>query len=224
MAGAFIIGAGPGIGRAVALRFARAGLPVGVIARSQATVDATRAALAGTGARAHALTADATDEAGLRTALDGLTDRLGIPDVLVYNAALIRYDGDEMGELSAADHLESYAVNVVGAITAAAHVLPRMAERGHGTYVITGGLPQPAPDSFSLSLGKAAVRALTDLLRTQFGPLGVHVATVTVAGAVAPGTAFDPDDIAEHYWRLHTEQPGRWRREVLHDGTSRRAG
>jgi hypothetical protein len=33
---------------------------------------------------------------------------------------------------------------------------------------------------------------------------------------VEPGTAYDPDDIAEHYWRLHTQPRGQWEREVLH--------
>lgn len=43
------------------------------------------------------------------------------------------------------------------------------------------------------------------------GPAGVHVGTVTVHGPIAPGSAFDPDDIAEHYWRLHSEELGSWR-------------
>ncbi len=109
-------------------------------------------------------------------------------------------------------------MNVVGAITAAAHLLPRMVEAGKGTYVITGGMPTPVPEVASLSLGKAGVRALTELLDKQFGSSGVHVATVTVGGTVAPGTAFDPDDIAEHYWRLDQQPPGSWEREVVYDG------
>jgi len=79
-------------------------------------------------------------------------------------------------------------------------------------------MPTPVPDVTSLSLGKAGVRALTELLATRFGPSGVHVATVTVAGAVAPGTAFDPDDIAELYWRLHAQPADAWEREVLYTG------
>jgi NAD(P)-dependent dehydrogenase (short-subunit alcohol dehydrogenase family) len=216
MPGAFIIGAGPGIGRSVALRFAREGLPIGVLARSSATVEGAVAALAGAGVPTHGVTADAADERGLRAALDELVDRFGVPDALVYNAALIQ--GDSVGDLTAAQHREAWAVNVVGAITAAAHLLPRMAATGGGTYLITGGMPTPLPEVTSLSLGKAGVRALTELLDTQFGPSGVHVATITVCGTVAPGTAFDPDDIAEHYWRLHTQAPGDWEREATYGG------
>lgn len=216
MPGVIIIGAGLGIGLSIAQRFAREGLPVGMIARSRTTADAALSALAVADVETHGATADAADESALRAALDELVDHLGVPDVLVYNAAVIQ--GDSIGELSAARHLDAWAVNVVGAITAAAHVLPWMAEAGKGTYVITGGMPIPVPQVTSLSLGKAGVRALTELLDAQFGPSGVHVATVTVGGAVAPGTAFDPDDIADHYWRLHIQPEDEWEREVVHYG------
>jgi len=143
-------------------------------------------------------------------------ERLGLPDVLVYNAAVIQWDA--VGELTVAQHLQAWAVNVVGAITAATHLLPRMAEVGRGTFIITGGMPTPVPQVTSLSLGKAGVRALAELLAAQFGPVGVHVATVTVAGAVAPDSAFDPDDIAEEYWRLHAQPREEWEREVVYTG------
>jgi len=151
-----------------------------------------------------------------------MTDRLGEPDVLVYNAAMIQWD--EFGELTAQQHLDAWATNVGGAITAVGYVGPRMAARGSGTIIITGGMPTPIPQVTSLSLGKAGIRALTELLETRFGPSGVHVATVTVAGAVAPGTAFDPDEIAEQYWALHSQPPEEWQREVLYTGTEETPG
>jgi NAD(P)-dependent dehydrogenase (short-subunit alcohol dehydrogenase family) len=209
---AIVIGAGPGIGLSVARRVAREGLPVGVIARAEPTVASATAALSGH--EVHGAVADATDEAALRGALDEIAGRLGPPELLVYNAALIR--ADAIGELSAAQHLTAWAANVVGAITAAAHVAPGMAERGRGTIVITGGMPEPVPAYTSLSLGKAGVRTLVALLDEAYGAAGVHVASVTVMGEVAPGTAFDPDEIAEQYWRLHAQPRGAWEHEVLH--------
>jgi hypothetical protein len=77
-------------------------------------------------------------------------------------------------------------------------------------------LPGRARQAFtSLSLGKAGVRALVTLLAGEYGPGGVHVATVTVGGAVAPGGPFDPDRIAAEYWRLHNQRPELWEHEVL---------
>lgn len=208
---AVVIGAGPGIGRAVAARFAKEGLPVAVIARSAATVEAVAASLPG---RALALTADVADEAGLRSALDVAAAELGPPTVVVHNAAIIR--ADTIGELSAAALLDTLAVNVASVLTAAAHTLPGMAERGRGTFVVTGGMPEPVRGYVSLSIGKAAVRTAVELLDATYGPAGVHAATVTVGGPVAPGTAYDPDDIAEHYWALHGQPRAEWVREVRH--------
>ena len=212
MPGAVVIGAGPGIGRSVAVRFAEEGLPLAVLARKAATVDALAAEIPG----ALPLTADVADETALRSALEAAVAHLGTPDAVVYNAAVIRSDAP--GELSTRDHLATYAVNVLGALTAAAYVLPAMARRGSGTFLVTGGMPAPVPAYTSLSLGKAGVRSLVALLDTEYGPSGVHVATVTVAGAVAAGTAFDPDDIAGHYWRLHAQPRPGWEREYVYGG------
>ncbi|GAB2953093.1 hypothetical protein ACFMQL_37635 [Nonomuraea fastidiosa] len=96
-----------------------------------------------------------------------------------------------------------------------------MAARGHGTIIITGGMPEPKPQYVSLSLGKAGVRTLVTLIDQAYGASGVHPASVTVDGPVAPGTAFDPDDIAEHYWTLHAQPRDRWTHEILHSGAPR---
>ena len=93
-----------------------------------------------------------------------------------------------------------------------------MAARGHGTLLITGGMPVPVPAYLSLSLGKAGVRALTAMLAEHYAPRGVHVGTVTVGGEFAVGTPFDPDLIAEQYHRLHHEPVGAWTTELLIDG------
>ncbi|SDS98254.1 SDR family NAD(P)-dependent oxidoreductase [Actinoplanes derwentensis] len=194
MAGLVVIGAGPGIGRSVAARFAREGLPVTLIARTP-----------GPGV----VSADCTDESALRAALDTAATRFGPPEVVVYNAALIQ--ADTLGELPLKDLQEAWAVNVGGILTTAAHLLPATK-----TFLITGGMPEPKPAYVSLSLGKAAARTVADLLQRQFGPQDVHVATVTVTGPVAPGTFHDPDTIAEHYWDLHREPRPQWRHEVIH--------
>src|SRR4051812_46141934 len=190
MPGAFIIGAGPGLGRAVAHRFARERLPLALFARSRSTVDDTADALRNSAVAVLAMTADSADESSLRAALDEAQQRLGPPDVVVYNAAVIQRDA--LGELSADGQLAAWAVNVVGALTAAVHLAPRMIGNGGGSIIITGGMPSPDPHYVSLSLGKAGVRALATMLAAAYGPAGLHVATVTVGGPVGPHTAFDP--------------------------------
>ena len=209
--GLVVVGVGPGIGLAVARRFVREGMSAGLIARSGSTVKAAADALAG--ADVLPVTADVTDENALRSALDRVVEAYGVPEVVVYNAALIR--PDRIGDLTAQQHLDAWAVNVVGAITTAAHLAPAMAERGSGSFLITGGMPVPKPDYASLSIGKAGVRTLVTLLHQQYGAAGVHAASVTVSGGVAPGSSWDPDDLADHYWRLHIQTPAEWVHELV---------
>ncbi|GAB3822052.1 SDR family oxidoreductase [Kribbella italica] len=206
MPGVVVIGAGPGIGQAVGRRFARERLPVALISRRLVDVEGTLA-----------LAADSTDEAALTSALDKAVAEHGTPDVVVYNAAKIA--ADRIGDLTLREHQDAWAVNVGGAITAAAHLAPAMITNGGGSFLITGGMPETKPDYVSLSLGKAGVRALVSLLDQTYGAGGLHAATVTVYGSVAPGTAFDPDAIAEEYWALHRQPRDEWIHELDYTGS-----
>ncbi|MFD9903577.1 SDR family NAD(P)-dependent oxidoreductase [Streptomyces sp. NPDC059063] len=219
MAGTIVIGAGPGIGQAVARQFAGDGSPVAVLARSRATVEGAVAAVEQAGGKAVGLLADAADEASLHAGLDAAVEQLGVPDVLVYNAAWVRYD--RPGELSADELTAALRVNVVGAVSAVTHLAPRMSAAGGGTVLLTSGMPSARAAATSLSLGKAALRAARAVLAEEFGPRGLRIATVTVGGPVSPGSALDPDRIAEQYLRL-ARQPAaqEWRGDVLIDGVS----
>jgi len=218
MNGAFVIGAGPGLGTSIALRFGSTGMPIGLIARSHSSINTVRLALDSAGIESVSATADAADETQVKGGLDLLVDELGVPAVLVYNAAVIR--ADRPGELSHEQYQSAYAVNVLGAITSAAHLAPRMAKAGGGTILITGGMPLPDPMYTSLSLGKACVRTLTRLLADEYGASGIHVAAVIVSGEIAPSGPFSPDLIAEQYWRLHSQTPDAWEHEVVFPGES----
>jgi NADP-dependent 3-hydroxy acid dehydrogenase YdfG len=193
-------------------------MPITLIARGEQTLRVVADGLAPYDVPIITLQADSTDRAELDEALDQAVGEHGVPEVAVYNAALVR--ADELGELSVRDHMEAWAVNAVGALNAAASLAPAMAARGSGTFLVTGGMPEPKPEYVSLSLGKAGVRTLITLLDQQYGSCGVHAASVTVDGPVAPGTDFDPDDIAEHYWHLHTQPRHLWDREALHASRS----
>jgi NAD(P)-dependent dehydrogenase (short-subunit alcohol dehydrogenase family) len=221
MSGIVVVGAGPGIGQAVALRFARAGFDIALIARTKETVSRVAEVVSTQDVAVFPLVADSTEEETLHSALDAVQNEFGIPDVVVYSAALIQ--SDALGEILARDHLDAWAVNVVGAITTATHTLPEMATRGSGTFIVTGGMPTSHPEHLSLSLGKAGVRTLLSMLDTEFAPSGVHVATVAIDGPVARGTAFDPDLIAEHYWRLHQEPRHTWTHEIVHSASGHQA-
>jgi NAD(P)-dependent dehydrogenase (short-subunit alcohol dehydrogenase family) len=214
---AIIIGAGPGIGAAVAYRFAREGLPVALVARTATTMTPAADRIRPLGVATLCLTADAADEDALAAGLASAVDTLGAPQAVVYNAAVIRADSVE--DLNLSDLLATWATNVGGAVIAAKQLVPQMLERGPASYIVTGGMPVPQPSYASLSFGKAGVRTLVQMLAKRYGSEGLHAATVTIAGPVAPGGPFDPDRIAEHYWKLHSQAPQEWQTEILHDPT-----
>ena len=216
MSGLIVIGAGPGLGSGVARRFGAEGLGVSLLARKPATLAQVAGTLASYDVPVSTYPADAGRPDQLQRALAAAIDDHGAPEVVVYNAAIIRADAP--GDLSAPELTETWWVNVAGVLVAAMATIPAMQEHGEGTFLVTGGMPEPLPSHLSLSLGKAGVRALTSMLAQHFGPHGVHVATVTVADEIVPGTSFDPDRIADQYWRLHAQTPDEWETELVFDG------
>jgi NAD(P)-dependent dehydrogenase (short-subunit alcohol dehydrogenase family) len=107
-----IIGAGPGIGAAVARRFARENFSVALIARKQETLEPLLAELAAAGGDVIGELADAGDEQQLAHALTRIEEQQGVPTALVYNAAVVRRD--KPGELGRDDLLASWETNVLG--------------------------------------------------------------------------------------------------------------
>jgi len=213
MPGLLIIGAGPGLGASVARRFAREGWHLSLLARRQATLESVARDIAVPDASIALYQADAGQAEELQHTIRTAIAENGLPDVVVYNVGLIRADAP--GDLSAEEQTRAWAVNVLGALIAAEQTMPRMAERGGGLFLATSGMPVPVAGYLSLSLGKAGLRALAAMLDDHFGPTSVRAATVTVAGAIAPDTAYDPDRIAEAYWRLYAKPPRDWQTDYL---------
>jgi len=214
---AVVIGAGPGLGAGVARRFAREGFALVLVARSQDTLDATAAELRAAGATVETVTADAGDPAAFRAAMTELAER-SAPGVVVYNVGLVVSDGLLSSD---DDHLvHALTVDVVGALAAAQVFTPAMREAGRGTFLVTGGGPalHPDPAHGTLTIGKSALRAAVTVLHEELADDGVHAASVTVVGVIAPGTALDPDLIAEEYWALHSQPRGEWTVDTVVDG------
>jgi hypothetical protein len=133
---AVIVGVGPGLGLALARTFADAGHPIALLARDTPRLDSYFAALNTSERAARAYTADAADPTQLRAAIHAAIDDLGAPDVLIYNAAVLRpdspTDGDDDGWVNA------LTVDVLGAKVAAETVHPALRD-GRGSLLFTGG-------------------------------------------------------------------------------------
>ncbi|MGH1571025.1 SDR family NAD(P)-dependent oxidoreductase [Methylobacterium sp. P31] len=197
---AVVIGIGPGLGLAIARRFAREGFTVIGLARSPGKTPSE--------AEIEVRQGDATDPAGLDAALHAIEADLGPIEVLVYNA--YRVSVGPPGEPEPKEPEADLQVNVVGAYAAARTMHGLMAARGRGSIILTGGGlaidPRPWLSAFSLSVGKAALRNLAYSLSEAFKADGVGVTTMTIAGRVQEATPFAPDLIADAYWRLYLER------------------
>lgn len=212
-----IVGAGPGIGHAVALAFANEGYDVALLARRRERLLASCEEIEQkTGRKAIAIAADAGDEASLLAGIAAARAAQGEPDVLIYNVAS-HAPGRPLG-VALDQVVANFKVNVVSALLAARAVAPAMIERKRGTILFTGGgfAYEPAADYSSLSMDKAALRSLTYTLAQEMGVHGVHVATVTVYGFIQRGTHYDPTRIAASYVRLHRQPKGHFETEAIY--------
>jgi NAD(P)-dependent dehydrogenase (short-subunit alcohol dehydrogenase family) len=218
---AIVIGAGPGLGAAVARRFAREGFHVGVVARKRETVEPLAQAIAG-----RAYVADTGDAAQVAAVFADIRKDLGAPDVLVYNTSAFKMGG--ILEVSPEDFEQCWKVGCHGGFLCAREVLPAMVERGAGTILLTGATAALRGSArFScLAVGKFGLRALGQSIAREFGERGIHVAHVIVDGQIdsararswspqRPVSSFlAPDAIAETYWQLHVQSPTAWTQEI----------
>jgi short-subunit dehydrogenase len=197
-----LVGAGPGLGSAIARRFATGGYRVTLAARSADRLGELARSLDDTGAEINTVEADASSPEDLRARIAGLYRDEGAPGVVIYNAVLGA--PDRLLSSTAAHLQEAYAVDVIGAIVVAQEAAPAMKAAGSGTIIVTGGgfADHPIPALATVSLGKAALRSAATMLSADLAPDGIRVATLTIAGQIAEGTAFDPARIAERYWQI----------------------
>ncbi len=209
-----VVGAGPGLGFALARRFGREGFRVGLVARRRAVLDEGVVALAAQGVEAAAFTAGASVPTQLTAALTGLVDRFGRIDVLEFSPMPFT----ELPRFTAAgttvedvDH--HWRVQTLGALTAVRHVLPGMLSRGTGSILLTTGMSAVTPLAMLTPIGMAmsAVRNYARCLHQELAPTGIYAGTVCICTGIRPGTPGDPDLIADYYWNLHT---GRDRADV----------
>lgn len=210
-----VLAAGPGLGLSVARRFAREGSDIALVARSTERLAPLVDELEALGVRVHAASADVADEGSLRAGLQDVRRVLGDPSVLVYNGS--EYVEGRPTTVGYDAFVHGLLVGVAGALVAVQELAPAMRAAGRGTVLLTGSEAaiKPSVSAAGLGVAKAALRNLAYSTAAELGPDGVHVTTVTIRGILKPGTAFDPDLVAEHYWRLHGQGRAEWEPEFV---------
>lgn len=193
-----VTGAGSGIGRATAIKFAKLGAHVVVSDIDLDAASATTAMIRGYGRSASAAQLDVTDPEAWQTFARDVLAEHGYTDVLVNNAGMLV--GGPFLELSPADWERQLSVNLMGVVHGCRAFGAQMVERGSGHIVniASAAAFTPTPVMAPYSVSKAGVKMLTECLRLELGPKGVGVS------AICPGVI--NTNIGEHAITVGVDQ------------------
>ncbi|AFY69052.1 short-chain dehydrogenase/reductase SDR [Thalassoporum mexicanum PCC 7367] len=223
---AMVVGVGPGLGAAIAKKFALGGFAVAIIARDAEKLSDLKTEINHDGGIAVPFAADITDPDAVVAISDRIKTELGAPEVLIYNAGAFAMKG--ILELEPAMFEQSWRVNCFGAFLAVQQVLPEMLEKGSGSILFTGATAalRGGAKFASLAVGKFGLRALAQSLAREFGSQGIHVAHIIIDGMINtarvremvgdrdPATLLDPAAIADAYWQIYQQPPTAWTLEI----------
>ncbi|WIM99956.1 SDR family NAD(P)-dependent oxidoreductase [Actinoplanes oblitus] len=204
-----IIGAGPGLGLAIARTFGRQGFQVGLVARDAAKLAGLVGLLQADGVTAAAFPADIRDRDALTRALSEVCERLGPIDVLEYSPGPQGAPISSAVQMTVDSATAQFELNVLGAITAVEAVLPGMLQRGTGGLLFTTGVSSVIPVAFLSNTGiaMAGLRNWALALHEQLADKGIYVGTVTIATQLAEGAGEgDPAAVADRYWTMYQKR------------------
>ncbi|HUB94467.1 MAG TPA: SDR family NAD(P)-dependent oxidoreductase [Stellaceae bacterium] len=216
---ALIVGAGSGISASVARGLAAHGVKVGLAARDTKKLAALAAEV-----NAVTFAADAADAGAVAALFAEADERLGEPDIVIYNASA-RAHGP-IAEIDPAAVAKAVGITALGGFFVVQQAARRMVPRARGAILLTGATA--SVKGFALSsafaMGKFALRGLAQSAARELGPKGIHVAHIVVDGGVRsarrvdpadkPDSTLDPDGIAQTYVDVLRQPRSAWSLEV----------
>jgi NAD(P)-dependent dehydrogenase (short-subunit alcohol dehydrogenase family) len=206
-----IIGAGSGLGAAVARRFGAEGFSVGLISRHQGRLDALADDLRKDGVHAVGFAASVREPASLSRALEQVTETLGPIEVLQYSPLPQKDFMRPVLETTPADLVGPVEFSIYGPVAAVHQVVPGMRflgpNRGTILFVNGGSAIRPGRRVTGTSVAFAGQAAYAQLLNEVLGEEGIQVSQLIIPGQIVAGDAEkDPDVLAGHLWDLHTKR------------------
>ncbi|WP_018636382.1 SDR family NAD(P)-dependent oxidoreductase [Parafrankia elaeagni] len=221
-----IVGAGSGMGLAIARTFGARGFDVALIARTPAKLETLVAQLGEEGITAVAFPGDVMDRSSLTAALEAARSHFGAIDVLEYSPApRSPVPGLTMVVPSetTVDSLQAPLEYILyGGVTAARAVLLGMREAGAGTLLFTtgGGSVDPRPMFGNVNPAAAALRNWVINLHKELDGSGVQAAHVAInvwIGENGPEgiPSATPEQIAPVYWDLYEQRD---KSEIVYNG------
>lgn len=224
---AVIVGAGPGLGYALGRRFACAEMHVALAARDVSRLDTLAFECSGILHHGRAYACDATDEAAVAALFASVSQDLGEPDLVVYNAGAFVPHG--LLETSTEEFERCWRVGCLGGFLVGREAARRMLAKPApgGTILFTGATAslRGSAGFHNLAVGKFGLRALAQSMARELQPQGIHVAHVIIDGRIRPPTGpartaaaademLEADAIAENYYRLHCQPRSAWTHEL----------
>ena len=198
---ALVTGASKGIGRGIALAFAREGADIaGTFHPSEPQPDEVQAAIEGTGRRALLLPCEVADEAQVGATVRQVLDALGRVDVLVANAGYA--EEAPIGAMTAAQFDRMLAVHLRGTFLCVRAVLPGMLDRGSGVIITMASQLAyiGAEELAHYSAAKAGIVAFTKSLAREVSRQGIRVNGIApgpIRTGILPGNPARDAELAE---------------------------
>src|SRR5262245_61667983 len=165
---AAVVGVGPGLGASLARRFAN-GYAVAIVARRLDYLQSLAGEIRAAGGQVLEIPADVGDRAQVESAFKTIRERLGSPEVLLYNAGSGTWGA--ITDITPEQYEDNWRVNAYGAFVSAKAVVPDMIARGRGVILFTGATAgvKAGPKSVSFGPAKFALRGLTQSLPVYLG-------------------------------------------------------
>ena len=227
-----VIGAGDGVGGAIAKAFAAEGLTACVTRRPRHIDQLEQLAqeIRAAGGQARAFGVDAREEADMADLFDAIEREVGPIEVVVFNiGANVRFP---ILETTSRVFTKVWEMACFAGFLTGREAARVMSPRGRGTLIFTGATASVrGREGFAaFAAAKAGLRALAQSLARELGPQGLHVAHVVVDGAIdgvfsrqnipdlearlAEDKVLKPADIAQAYVALHRQRRSAWTHEL----------
>jgi NAD(P)-dependent dehydrogenase (short-subunit alcohol dehydrogenase family) len=199
---AIVSGVGPGLGKEIALAFAREGADVALGARTESYLEEVRGEIEALGRRAVHARTDITDPEQCDALVAAAIEAFGHLDVLVHNA--FAPDVFQLFEdVDLAAWRQIMDVNLFGSLQLTKAALPAMKERGSGSIVFVNSMiiRKVLPLQGGYATSKGALMTAAQVLAKELGPHGIRV------NSIVPGWMWGPN--VQGYFSMMESQTGR---------------